>query len=212
MAGSSRRSFRHEDPAHLEEQLAELRTHYDKVLIVVEGVYSMDGDICNLPAYIDIKKRFGCLLMVDEAHSFGVIGATGQGCREHFDIDGSDVDVWMGTLSKSLASCGGWIAGSKTLLDYLRYTVGGFVFSAGMTPANAVAGLSSLRLMLNEPERVQRLQANAQFFHGELVRHGLDTGPSEGGSAVVPLVTGNSIQALFLSKQLMEEGLSLIHI
>ncbi len=208
MAGSSRRSFRHEEPAHLEEQLAELRPHYKKVLIVVEGVYSMDGDICNLPAYIDIKKRFGCLLMVDEAHSFGVIGETGQGCREHFGIDGMEVDVWMGTLSKSLASCGGWIAGSNTLLDYLRYTVGGFVFSAGMTPANAVAGLSSLRLMLSEPERVKTLQSNAQFFYSELVRHGLDTGPSEGGSAVVPLVTGNSIQALFLSKQLMEEGIN----
>jgi 8-amino-7-oxononanoate synthase len=208
MSGSSRRSFRHEDPGHLAEQLADLRMHYDKVLIIVEGVYSMDGDICDLPSYIEIKKRFGCLLMVDEAHSFGVIGATGQGCREHFGIDGSEVDVWMGTLSKSLASCGGWIGGSKALLDYLRYTVGGFVFSAGMTPANAVAGLSSLRLMLEEPQRVERLQENARFFYGELVRHGLDTGPSIGGSAVVPLVTGNSIQALFLSKHLMEEGIN----
>jgi 8-amino-7-oxononanoate synthase len=208
MSGSSRRSFRHEDPEHLAEQLDELRMHYDKVLIIVEGVYSMDGDICDLPAYIEIKKRFGCLLMVDEAHSFGVIGATGQGCREHFGIDGSEVDVWMGTLSKSLASCGGWIGGSKALMDYLRYTVGGFVFSAGMTPANAVAGLSSLRLMLEEPQRVARLQENAQFFYEELVRHGLDTGPSIGGSAVVPLITGNSIQALFLSKQLMEEGIN----
>ena len=117
--------------------LARERGRFEKALIIVEGVYSMDGDICNLPAFIALKRKYGCLLMVDEAHSFGICGPTGCGLAEHFDLEVGEVDLWMGTLSKSLASCGGWIAGSKSLVNYLRYTAPGFVYSAGITPANA---------------------------------------------------------------------------
>lgn len=208
LAGCARRGFKHDDPADLEAQLIELRTHYEKVLIVVEGVYSMDGDICDLPAYIALKKKYGCLLMCDEAHSFGVIGATGCGAREHFGISGSEVDIWMGTLSKSVASCGGWIGGSAALVRYLRYTAPGFVYSAGITPANGMAALRSLQLMVEEPERVEKLQHNAQFFHDELVARGIDTGPAKGGSAVIPAVTGNSLHALLLSQRLVEQGVN----
>jgi 8-amino-7-oxononanoate synthase len=208
LSGANRRAFKHDDPAHLEAQLVKLRRHHEKVLIVVEGVYSMDGDICDLPAYIAIKKRYGCMLMVDEAHSFGVCGATGQGLREHFDLDGRDVDLWMGTLSKSLASCGGWIAASTRLINYLRYTAPGFIYSAGLTPANGQAALSSLRWMLAEPWRVQTLQKNAKFYHDQLVARGVDTGPARGGSAVVPAVTGNSMHALILSQRLNEQGIN----
>lgn len=208
MSGAARRGFKHEDHADLDAQLKELRPHYEKVLIIAEGVYSMDGDICNLPALVDVKKRHGCLLMIDEAHSFGVVGEHGFGVCEHWGIDGSEVDLWMGTLSKSLASCGGWIGGSQVLLDYLRYTVGGFVFSAGMTPANSIAALSSLKLMLAEPERVKELQSNAAFFHAECVKNGLDTGPARGGSGVIPVITGNSIHALFMSKYLAAKGIN----
>jgi len=208
LAGASRRAFKHDDPADLERQLKDLRPHYQKCLIIVEGAYSMDGDVCDLPSYIAIKKKYGCLLMVDEAHSFGIVGSTGQGLREHFDIDGMEVDLWMGTLSKSLASCGGWIAASTPMIQFLKYTAPGFVYSAGITPANGVAGLMSLKLMLEEPWRVQKLQSNSLFFHDALHEHGLDTGPARGESAVVPVVTGNSMHALMLSQRLVDQGIN----
>ena len=208
LSGAARRAFRHDDAAHLEQQLRELRRHYKKVLIVVEGVYSMDGDIANLPAFVALKKKYGCLLMVDEAHSFGIIGKTGRGAYEHFGLQPGDVDLFMGTLSKSLASCGGWISGSKAMIQFLKYTAPGFVYSAGLTPANGVAALSSLKHMLLEPERVQTLQANSAFFREELVKHGLDTGPAKGKSAVVPVITGNSMHALLLSQRLAEAGVN----
>jgi 8-amino-7-oxononanoate synthase len=208
LSGAQRRGFRHEDPAHLEEQLKALRSRFEKVLIVVEGVYSMDGDIAQLPAYIELKRKYGCLLLVDEAHSYGVCGATGQGLREHFGIRGDEVDMWMGTLSKSLSSCGGWISGSKRLIRYLKYTAPGFVYSAGLTPQNGQAALSSLKYMLAEPWRVQKLQANAKRFHDALVARGVNTGPALGGSGVVPAVTGNSFHALVLSQRLAEQGIN----
>lgn len=208
LSGAGRRGFRHDDPAHLEQLLREMRRHHEKVLIVIEGVYSMDGDICDLPAYIELKKKYGCMLMVDEAHSFGIVGATGRGVAEHHGIDGREVDLWMGTLSKSLASCGGWIAASRRLITYLRYTAPGFVYSAGLTPANGVAALSSLRLMLEEPWRVQKLQANARLFHDALVARGIDTGPARGASGVVPAITGNSLHALLLSQRLLQDGIN----
>jgi 8-amino-7-oxononanoate synthase len=208
LSGSARRQFRHDDPEDLEQQLEELRRHYQRVLIAVEGVYSMDGDICQLPAYLDLKERYGCMLFVDEAHSFGVVGPNGKGAGDHWGIDGSRVDLWMGTLSKSLASCGGWIAGSEPLITYLRYTAPGFVYSAGITPANGVAALTSLRLMLAEPERVATLQSNARLFHDGLVARGIDTGPAHGESGVVPGVTGNSMHALMLSQRLEDQGIN----
>jgi len=208
LSGASRRAFRHDDAQHLDEQLTELRRHHQKVLVAIEGVYSMDGDICDLPGFVAVKEKHGCMLLVDEAHSFGVVGETGQGVREHFDLDGARVDLWMGTLSKSLASCGGWIAGSETLVNYLRYTAPGFVYSAGLTAANGVAALTSLKLMLDEPWRPQKLQANAQVFHDLAVERGLDTGPAKGGSGVVPVITGNSLHALMLAQRLGDRGIN----
>lgn len=208
LAGCARRGFKHDDPADLEAQLKELRPHYEKVLIVVEGVYSMDGDIADLPSYIALKRKYQCLLMCDEAHSFGVVGANGRGVHEHFGFPGSDVDIWMGTLSKSVSSCGGWIGGSKDLIRYLRYTAPGFIYSAGITAANGVAAVESLKLMLAEPWRVEKLQANCQHFHDELVARGIDTGPAKGGSAVIPTITGNSLHALLLSQRLADAGIN----
>ncbi|MCB9777566.1 MAG: aminotransferase class I/II-fold pyridoxal phosphate-dependent enzyme [Alphaproteobacteria bacterium] len=208
LSGATRRGFKHDDAADLERQLRALRSQFDRVLIILEGVYSMDGDICDLPSFVAIKKKYGCLLMVDEAHSFGIVGETGCGVREHYGIPGTDVDIWMGTLSKSLASCGGWIAGRKELIRYLKYTSPGFVYSAGLTAANGVAALASLELMLAEPERVKRLQDNARLFHDALVARGLDTGPADGESGVVPVVTGNSVHALWLSQRLHDAGIN----
>ncbi|MCB9506694.1 MAG: aminotransferase class I/II-fold pyridoxal phosphate-dependent enzyme [Myxococcales bacterium] len=208
LSGAARRSYRHEDVAHCEAQLRELRAHYERVLIVTEGVYSMDGDVSQTAAFVELKRRYGCLLMVDEAHSFGTIGARGLGIREHHGLRGADVDLWMGTMSKSLASTGGWIGGAKPLITYLRYTAPGFVFAAGITPALGQAALSSLRLMLVEPERVAKLQSNARFFANALTSRGLDVGVARGESPVVPVVTGDSMQALYLSAALLEKGIN----
>ncbi|MCB9789000.1 MAG: aminotransferase class I/II-fold pyridoxal phosphate-dependent enzyme [Deltaproteobacteria bacterium] len=208
LSGSARQGFRHDDPEHARAILKKLRRHYEKVLIVVEGAYSMDGDLADLPALIALRNHYGCMLMVDEAHSFGTVGETGCGVREHFAIDPTEVDIWMGTMSKSLASMGGWIAGRRELIDYMRYTTPGFVFAAGMTPTLGQAALSSLRYMLEEPWRVHALQSNARFFQQALSRRGVDTGLAVGLSPVVPAITGDSMQALHLSQRLLEQGIN----
>src|SRR5205823_5446171 len=115
--------------------LRKVRGDFERVLIVIEGLYSMDGDIADLPAFVELKKRHAAFLMVDEAHSLGVVGATGRGSREQWGIRGRDVDLWMGTLSKTLAGCGGFIAGEHALIDHLKYAAPGFVYSVGLAPA-----------------------------------------------------------------------------
>ena len=125
---------------------SEIRRDYRRVLVAIEGVYSMDGDFPDVPRFIEVKQRHKALLMIDEAHSVGTMGPHGRGIGEHFDIDPRAVDIWMGTLSKSFGSCGGYIAGCKELVEYLKYTAPGFVFSVGMPPSNAAAALAALRL------------------------------------------------------------------
>ncbi|MFI2203080.1 type I polyketide synthase [Streptomyces sp. NPDC020192] len=207
LSGATRRPFPHNDAAALDALLTRVRHQYRRVLVVVEGVYSMDGDIADLPALVEVKRRHGALLMVDEAHSIGVIGATGRGVGEHCDVARPDVDLWMGTLSKSLAGCGGYVATSRAVVDYLRYTAPGFVYSAGMTPANAAASLAALRLMRAEPERLARLRENAALFLRLARRAGVDTGSSE-GTPIVPCVVGNSAETLRLARALFEQGVS----
>ena len=132
------------------------RHQYRRVLIIIEGVYSQDGDIPDLPALIEVKQRHQALLMIDEAHSLGVLGATGGGIGEHFGVDRADVELWSGTLSKSLASCGGYVAGSRELIQFLKYTTPGFIFSAGMPPANAAAALAAMRRCAPSPSALRR--------------------------------------------------------
>ena len=207
LSGSARRSFPHNDFDALDTILTEIRSQFERVLIVVEGHYSMDGDIPDLPRLIDIKRRHGCFLMVDEAHSLGILGATGRGIHEHFDVAGKDVDIWMGTLSKTLAGCGGYIAGERALVENLKYAAPGFVYSVGIAPPLAAASLAALRIMLNEPERVTRLQENGRLFL-KLVREiGLDAGNSQ-GIAIVPAITGNSLKAVKLSNRLFDSAIN----
>lgn len=208
LSGAARRSFRHEDAGHCEELLEELRSDHEKVLILTEGVYSMDGDVSNTPAFVRLKRAHGCLLMVDEAHSFGTVGARGMGIGEHHGLEGDDVDLWMGTMSKSLASTGGWIAGSSALVTYLRYTTPGFVYAAGMSPMLGQAALTALQLIREEPWRVERLQGNARLFAGELQARGLNVGSATGASPVVPVLTGSSRTALRLANELLAEGIN----
>jgi 8-amino-7-oxononanoate synthase len=207
LSGANRQPFPHQDLAALDALLSRTRDRYRRVLIIVEGVYSMDGDICDLPALIALKKKHGALLMVDEAHSIGVLGARGGGVGEHFGVIRTDVDIWMGTLSKSLASCGGYIAGRHELIEYLRYTLPGFIFSAGMSPANAAAALAALHIIREEPQRLKVLQDRAATFLRLAKQAGIDTGTSA-GTPVVPCITGDSVQALRLADALLKNGVS----
>jgi len=206
LSGAQRFSFAHNDLGNLEALLREHRPKAERVLIAVEGLYSMDGDFPDLPQLIALKKRYGCWLMVDEAHSLGVLGATGRGIAEHFQVDPQEVDIWMGTLSKTLASCGGFIAGEQALIDNLRYLAPGFLYSVGLAPPLAAAALAALQILQAEPERVQTLRERSMFFWKEAQRRGLDTGLSR-GYAVIPLILGSSLQAVRLSMQLLQRGI-----
>jgi 8-amino-7-oxononanoate synthase len=207
LSGARRRAFPHNDYEALDRMLTEIRSQYRRVLIAIEGVYSMDGDFSDVPQFIEVKQRHRSLLMVDEAHSFGTMGATGRGMAEHFGVDARKVDIWMGTLSKSAASCGGYIAGCKELIELLRYTAPGFVFSVGMPPAQVGAALAAIRTLDAEPERVDVLRAKSDLFLSLCREAGLDTGDS-GGTPVIPVITGNSMVALRLSHRLKGDGIN----
>jgi len=148
LSGARRRPFAHNDWQEADRLLTQFRHEYRRVLIALEGVYSMDGDISDLPKFVDVKNRHRAMLMIDEAHSLGVLGASGRGSGEYFDVDRRDVEIWMGTLSKALGSCGGYISGCKALIDYLRYTMPGFVFATGISPPAAAAALAAIRLLM----------------------------------------------------------------
>jgi 7-keto-8-aminopelargonate synthetase-like enzyme len=207
LSGARRRPFPHNDWRTLEQLLTELRPDYRRVLVAIEGVYSMDGDYPDLPRFIEAKKKHKAFLLVDEAHSAGVMGPHGRGIGEHFDVDPADVDLWMGTLSKSFGSCGGYIAGSKAVVEYLKYTAPGFVYSVGISPSNAAAALASLKLLEEEPERVARLAERSKLFLELAKQRGLDTGGSR-DSAVVPVIVGNSIYSLQLAQALFARGIN----
>jgi len=207
LSGARRRSFPHNDWRELDKLLEELRPTYRRVVIAIESVYSMDGDIADLPRFIEVKKRHQALLYVDEAHSAGILGEHGRGIAEHFGINARDVDIWMGTLSKAFGSCGGYIAGPHALVEYLKYTAPGFLFAAGMTPQNAAAALAALRLLQAEPERSARLRERSALFLKLAKQKGLDTGRSE-GTPIIPVILGNSLDSLRLSQALFDRGIN----
>ncbi len=207
LSGAARLIFPHQNWQALERKLQQHRAAHRQALIVVEGLYSMDGDIPDLPRLLEIKHRHAALLMVDEAHSIGVLGRTGGGIGEHSGVAAGEVDLWMGTLSKALASCGGYIAGSHELVEYLKYTAPGFLYSVGMTPQNAAAALAAVRVLRAEPERVARLARRAGLFLELARRAGLETGTSI-GSAVIPVIVGDPLRCIQLSHALFLRGLS----
>ena len=207
LSGAARRSFPHNDTAALDTILAEIRGLFERVLIVVEGLYSMDGDVPELQRLIDIKQRHKAFLMVDEAHSLGVLGESGHGIREHCGIAGKAVDIWMGTLSKALAGCGGFIAGERALVEHLKYAAPGFVYSVGLSPPLAAASLEALRIMIEEPERSRRLHERASYAYARARARGINTGLSQ-GYAVIPAIVGSSLKAAKISNQLFERGIN----
>ncbi|MNE42141.1 8-amino-7-oxononanoate synthase [compost metagenome] len=200
-------SFAHNDWQALDRILLEQRQHFERVLVVVEGIYSMDGDYPDLPRFVELKRKHKVFLMVDEAHSLGVMGATGKGIREHFGLAGDDVDIWMGTLSKTLASCGGYIAGNTALVEHLKFLAPGFLYSVGIPPSVTASALAALKCMAGDQGRVQTVQARGELFLRLAKAAGLDTATST-GLAVIPVITGSSFKAGRLSSALFERGIN----
>ena len=171
----------------------------------------MDGDICNLPKLIELKKKYGAILMVDEAHSLGTIGENGRGVGSYYNVDRKDVDLWMGTMSKSLASCGGYISGSKELIMLLKYTSNGFIFSVGISPSNAAAAMEALRKLKTSPKLISKLKDNSEYFLGLMQEGGLDTGLAS-GTAIIPCILGDSRKCMQVSFKLYEKGINVMPI
>jgi 8-amino-7-oxononanoate synthase len=203
--------FRHNNLDDLEKVLRENRGKHKNAMIIVEGLYSMDGDFPDLPRLIEIKKRFAAWLMVDEAHALGVLGRSGRGVAEHFAVDPTEIDIWMGTLSKTLASCGGYICGSEVLIEILKYQAPGFVYSVGLSPPGTAAAHAALDILKAEPERVARLHENGRLFVAEAKKAGLDTMTSAGYS-VVPILIGCPVKAVRLTERLFQRGVNALPI
>jgi 8-amino-7-oxononanoate synthase len=195
--------FRHNDMDHFERCLENCPPE-DKILVVSEGVFSMEGDVADLPGIMKLAKPYGARVYVDEAHGIGVLGPTGAGAAEHLGVL-DEVDIVMGTFSKSLASVGGFIAGERAVIDYLKHTARPFVFSASLPAASVAAVEAALQIMKKEPERRQRLLRVAQLLRDELRAQGFNVLPGE--TAIVPVVIQNELDLCRLCKALLEEGI-----
>jgi 8-amino-7-oxononanoate synthase len=204
---AGKRSFRHNDHEQLDGLLRDLRPQYKRVVVAIEGVYSMDGDYPDLPKFIEVKKRHDALLYVDEAHSLGTMGPEGRGICDFFGVDPAEGDLWMGTISKALGAGGGYLAGGERLIRYLGYTTPAFVFSTACSPPNAAAALEGLRVIQREPWRVTRLRERSELFLKLAADCDLDTGES-GDTPVIPVIVGSSSRAMLVSQLLMERGIN----
>ncbi len=202
LSGATVTRFRHNDPDHLAHRL-ERSSDRGIRIVIVDSVYSMDGDIAPLPALREVCDRYDALLMVDEAHALGVIGRTGRGIEEHFG-HGVRADVKVGTLSKAIPSIGGWVAGPQAMIDHLKYAARPFLFSAALPPAQAGAALAALDILAAEPERVAHVQQQADRLRMVLSEAGMRTGLSE--SAVIPLIAGSDESAYDYATACRQEG------
>ena len=203
LSSATSRLFPHNDYETARLILKSIRNKFEKVLLVIEGVYSMDGDIAPVPEFVKLKKEFGLFLMVDEAHSCCVIGENGGGVDEYFNLDPDDIDIKMGTLSKGLGACGGYLAGKKALIEYMKYSLPGFVFSVGVSPPLAAAALESIRIMKKDNSLVRQLHENIRHFVSKAKEKGLNICKA-GESAVLPILVGNEYDAFKLSAALLE--------
>ena len=195
--------FKHNDMKDLESKLARVGDSKGK-LIVVDGVFSMEGDLSKLPEISALKNQYDARLLVDDAHGIGVFGENGRGTAEHFGVE-ADADLIMGTFSKSLATVGGFIAGEAPVVDYIRHHARSGIFSAAIPPGAAAAVLKAVEIVEREPDRRQRLWQNTAFMKRELAGLGFDTGDSE--SPVIPLVIGDDMNTFMMAKRLREEGI-----
>ncbi len=198
-------TFRHNDLDHLDFLLREKRDSFRHVLIVAESLYSMDGDVADLARLVEIKEKHKAWLLIDEAHSIGVLGQDGRGLCEYAGVDPAQIDLIIGTLSKTFASCGGFVGGSAPVIDWLRYTLPGFVFSVGLSPVITAAAQTALHLVQKETWRLEKLRRNAELFVEFAHEAGLDTGPAV-GRGVVPILFSDSYETVAASQHLMANG------
>ncbi len=196
--------FEHNDPESLREALARVDWEHGGALVVVDGVFSMEGDVAPLPEMLPVIKEFGARLMVDDAHASGVLGPRGEGTAAHFGVT-ADVDLIMGTFSKSFASLGGFIAGDAKVIDYIKHNSRPFIFSAAMAPPSVGACLGALDVMENEPEHRERLWRIVNRMHAEYRRLGFDTGNST--TPVIPIVLGDEMLVFEFWRRLLEAGI-----
>jgi glycine C-acetyltransferase len=206
MSGAEFLEFKHNDVQSLAEQLE--RTSGANTLVVVDAVFSMDGDIMDIPATVDLCKKFGALLMVDEAHSLGVLGKTGRGVQEHFGLHPEDIDVKMGTLSKTFAGCGGFVAGREELTTFLRHHARGYIFSGALPAGQASVAIAALEVLEREPQLVDRLRHNTDRYLMGLKSLGFDTAKSV--TPIVPVMTKKDDVALEMTRICRSEGLLVI--
>jgi 8-amino-7-oxononanoate synthase len=194
--------YPHNDMDSLEERLRSVEDDRS-TLIVVDGVFSMEGDLCNLPRIVELKNKFDARLMVDDAHGIGVMGEHGRGTAEHFGLEG-EADLVMGTFSKSLAAVGGFVVGDRKVIDYVKHNARSLMFSASPPPASVATVIKAIEIIEREPDRRQRLWDHTDYMKREFTTMGFDTGDSE--SPVIPLVVGEDMTAFMMSKRLQEEG------
>jgi len=199
--------FPHNDVEAIDRILATHRDAYKRVLVIVEGAYSMAGDAPDLARLADVCRQRNADLLVDAAHSIGTLGPTGRGLVEHQGLKFNPIDVHTGTLSKALASCGGFVAGDATLIEYLRYTAPGFIFSVGLPPADTAAALAALRILRREPERVLRLQSRAAEFRHAAFEAGLQVVPND-PTPIVPVRIGDQHRCMQISMELLGDGIN----
>ena len=200
------RTFEHNDFDDLERQLEDCRGEFRHVLVVVEGLYSMDGDIPDLPRLVEMKEKHDAWLLVDEAHSFGVLGKTGRGLCEHFDVDPARIELSVGTLSKAFASSGGFICANADIIAWLRFTLPGFIYSVGLGPSTVASAHAALNVLKGDPGRVDRLKRKSRLFRDAALAAGLNPG-SAIGEAVVPLFFDDPMQTMMVSQVLLEHGI-----
>lgn len=202
LSGARYKTFLHNDMTRLENILKDSDNFVNKI-IIVDGVYSMDGDVANLPEISRLAKKYHAKVMVDEAHSIGVLGKTGHGIEEYFGLENA-VDIHMGTLSKTIPSVGGYIAGDKNMIDYLRHNSRPFIFSAPIPPVNAAVAVAALEVIEEEPERVQNLHKNMERFRKGIKSMGYNIGASV--TAIIPIIIGEEEETLQLCKIVNEQG------
>lgn len=204
LAKAKKKVYRHSDMAHLKEILeSDDVKNARRKLLVTDGVFSMDGDICNLPDIVELCDKHGVITMIDDAHASGVLGEHGHGTVEHFHMQGK-VDIQIGTLSKAFAAVGGYVAGPKKLRDYMVSTARPFLFSSSQPPSVIATCLAGLDVIENEPERLKKLWDNTHYFKEALKKAGFDTGHSE--TPVTPVMVPGSAEAQEFSKRLFDEG------
>jgi 8-amino-7-oxononanoate synthase len=204
LSGAKWKTYRHNDMAHLEKLLRDAAGEYQTILVVADSVFSMDGDIMDLPATRALCDTYGARLMVDEAHSVGSLGATGHGIEEHFDMHGA-IDVKMGTLSKSIPSIGGYCAGAHDMVDYLRHFSRPFIFSAALPPSATAAALEAFDVIEDEPWRVAKLHEQTAKYISGLKAQGWDTMFSS--TCVVPIMVGDEGKTMDLTRMLFDRGI-----